>query len=126
MIARYLAAIGGLFYLISGGWAFAFPAGFYETVATFSPYNLHLLHDAGAFQIGIGAGLLAAAVLGRGLIAVLLGAVAASLLHIAAHVLDIRLGGHPATDLPALVLLAAILLVAIALHLRDRPQSTRS
>lgn len=125
MIARYLAAVGAFFYLISGGWAFAFPVGFYETVATFSPYNLHLIHDAGAFQLGIGIGLLAAAVLGRGLTAALLGAAAASLLHIAAHVLDIHLGGHPATDLPVLLLMAAILLVALALHVRGQPESSR-
>ena len=122
MIARAVALAVGVFYMLSGGWAFLFPVGFYSIVASFTPYNLHLLHDVGAFQVGLGAALLAAAVAGRGLAPVLLGVLAGSALHLVAHLMDIRLGGHPATDLPALTLIAAALVLALVLELRKRPR----
>ena len=50
--------IGGLFMLVLGIWAFFAPASFAEFVAF--PYNRHLLHDVGAFQIGIGTTMLLA------------------------------------------------------------------
>ncbi len=126
MMARALASVVGTFYLLSGGWAFLFPNGFYSTVATFAPYNLHLLHDAGAFQMGFGVSLLAAAVAGRGLAPVLLGVLAGSLLHLFAHLMDIRLGGHPATDLPALALIVAVLAFAVVLELRTNARTRRA
>src|SRR5215212_9317849 len=45
-------SIGGLFMLALGIWAFFAPASFADFIAF--PYNRHLLHDVGAFQIGIG------------------------------------------------------------------------
>src|SRR5215203_5183780 len=50
--------IGGLFMLVLGIWAFFAPASFADFVAF--PYNRHLLHDVGAFQIGIGTTMLLA------------------------------------------------------------------
>lgn len=125
MTARALTVVVGAFYLLSGGWAFLFPNGFYATVAPFTPYNLHLLHDAGAFQVGLGVALLAAFVAGRGLAPVLVGVLAGSLLHLLAHVIDINLGGHPATDLPALALIVAGLAFALVMELRAS-RSTRN
>jgi uncharacterized membrane protein len=126
MMARALASVVGIFYMVSGGWAFLFPSGFYSVVATFTPYNLHLLHDAGAFQLGLGVALLAAAIAGRGLAPVLLGVLAGSLLHLIAHLMDIRLGGHPATDLPTLALIVAVLTSALVLELRTNSRTPRS
>ncbi len=54
MTARLLAGIVGLFYIVSGLWAVADPTGFAGSVATFSPFNRHLLHDTGAFSTGLG------------------------------------------------------------------------
>ena len=118
MMARVLALTMGVFYTLSGGWAFLCPQGFYSTIATFTPYNLHLLHDAGAFQVGLGAALLAAALAGRGLAPVVLGVMAGSLLHLVAHLMDVHLGGHPRTDLPALTLIVVLLALAFVLELR--------
>jgi len=126
MIARVLASVVGVFYLLSGGWALLFPSGFYSTVATFSPYNVHLLHDVGAFQIGLGASLLAAAIAGRGLAPVLLGVLAGSVLHLIAHVMDIHLGGHPETDVPILGLIVAALACALVLELRANTRARKS
>jgi len=117
-MTRVLSAAIGAFYLLSGAAAFFSPTGFYSTVATFAPYNLHLLHDLGAFQLGLGAALVAAVVAGRGLAPVLVGVLLASLFHLAGHVIDVRLGGHPATDLPALTAVVAVLAAALFLELR--------
>ena len=50
--------ISGLVALAIGIWAFFAPASFAEFVAF--PYSRHLMHDVGAFQIGIGATMLLA------------------------------------------------------------------
>lgn len=45
---RYVTAaiaIGAVFHLGTGVWAFAAPRSFYEVIATFPPYNVHFLHD---------------------------------------------------------------------------------
>jgi hypothetical protein len=124
MVARIIAGVIGLFYVVTGGWSFLFPAYFYSAVANFSPYNLHLLHDVGAFQIGLGAVLVTAALSGKGLVAALVGVLAGSLLHLAAHVLDIQLGGHPTTDLPVLTVIVVVLAMALFMELR-RPHAHR-
>ena len=113
MRPRVLAAVVGIFYVLTGAWSFLFPAYFYSAVASFSPYNLHLLHDVGAFQLGLGAVLVVAALSGKGLIPALLGVLVGSLLHLMAHVLDMHLGGHPTTDLPVLTLIVIALSVAV-------------
>ncbi len=53
-VARAIGAVIGVFYLVTGGWALLAPVSFFSAVATFSPLNIHLLHDAGAFQVGLG------------------------------------------------------------------------
>lgn len=126
MTARGLALAVGIFYLLGGGWAFLFPTSFYSTVATFSPYNLHLLHDAGAFQVGLGTVLVAASVAGRGLAPAVIGALAGSLLHLIAHLIDISLGGHPATDLPFLTLIVGALTLALVLDRRTQHRDRRT
>jgi hypothetical protein len=124
--ARILAAIIGAFYAVTGTWSFLFPTAFYSSVANFTPYNAHLLHDIGAFQVGLGCVLLAAAIMGRGLVPALIGVLAGSGLHLLAHVQDIRLGGHPATDLPALTLIVAVLAVALYLELHRPAARTKT
>lgn len=124
MLPRVLAAVVGSFYVLTGAWSFLFPAYFYSAVASFSPYNLHLLHDVGAFQVGLGAVLVVAALSGNGLIPALLGVLVGSLLHLTAHVLDVQLGGHPTTDLPVLTLI--VILLSVALYTQWRRSAARS
>jgi hypothetical protein len=123
MVARVIAGVVGLFYLVTGAWSFLFPAHFYAAVATFAPYNLHLLHDVGAFQFGLGAVLVAATVSRIGLVPALVGVLAGSFLHFLAHLFDFQLGGHPTTDLPALALIVILLSIALYLALR-RPRAS--
>ena len=52
--ARVAAWAVAFFWLGSGLWAFLAPQSFFNQLATFPPYNEHLLHDIGAFSIGLG------------------------------------------------------------------------
>lgn len=115
---RAVAVGGGIGFLGLGLWALISPRTFFSSLATFEPYNLHLLHDIGSFQIGIGAALLLAGFPTRfdGLAAALLGAGAGSAAHVLSHVLDVDLGGNPSSDIPILSILGAALLAAGLAH----------
>jgi uncharacterized membrane protein len=120
MTARVIAAVIGAFYLVTGIWAFVDPGGFAGSVATFSPYNRHMLHDAGAFSTGLGLVLIVSAWISEGLRVTLGGVLAASLLHLWAHIEDIGLGGHPTTDIPILALICVGLATALMLSVGRR------
>lgn len=115
------AALAGAFgFLAAGLWALLAPWSFFTSLATFEPYNPHLIHDVGAFQIGLGAVLLLAAFPERinGLAAALLGVGVGAAAHVVSHLIDIDLGGTPATDIPTLSILALVLLAAGSAHAR--------
>jgi MYXO-CTERM domain-containing protein len=101
-----------------GLWAFLDPPSF-AGFADFPPYNEHLIHDAGAFQIGIGAALLVALWWPDGLVVALTGFAVASGLHTIAHAIDRHLGGHD-SDVPSLALLTLVALAAITARIRRR------
>jgi hypothetical protein len=120
MSSRLIAVVIGIFYVITGVWAFLDPASFAGSVATFPPFNRHLLHDAGAFSTGLGLVLLLSAWISDRLLPALLAVLAASLLHVMAHAEDIGLGGRPSTDIPVLSLICVALLAGVALEMRRR------
>jgi hypothetical protein len=101
-----------------GIWAFGAPESFSRLI-DYAPYNRHLIHDVGAFQIGIGAALLLALVWSDALLVALSGFVVASALHTLSHAVDRHIGGH-ASDVPSLGLLTILALYAIAVRLRRR------
>lgn len=111
---RTVTLLGAASFVGFGLWAFLAPQSFFEQLAMFEPYNVHFLHDIGAFQVGLGAVLALAAFPERfdGLAAALLGVGAGGLLHALGHVIDSDLGGSPSTDIPSLGILAVVLLVA--------------
>jgi uncharacterized membrane protein len=121
-IARPLAVAIGLYYVVFGIWAFLAPDSFYTGIASFAPFNVHLLHDAGAFQTGLGLALILVVVLPDALAAVALAVGTASLLHVVSHVIDLGRGGQPARDLTALAIITALLGVVLGL----RAWSTRA
>ena len=104
--------------LVFGVWAFFAPVSFIEYV-NYAPYNEHLTHDAGAFQIGIGVGLIAALLWNDALGAALIGFVAASGLHSWSHFIDRHIGGHD-SDVPLLGTTTLLAIVAIFLQARRR------
>jgi predicted anti-sigma-YlaC factor YlaD len=101
-----------------GAWAFLGPESFSRFI-DYPPYNRHLIHDAGAFQLGIGVTVLLALWWADGLLVALTGFAVASGLHTVSHAIDDRLGGH-AGDVPSLGLLTLVAVVAIAGRLRGR------
>ena len=104
--------------LVFGFWAFFAPTSFSDFI-DYGPYNEHLIHDAGAFQLGIGVGVLAAVFWSDGLLAALTGFAVASGLHTVSHYVDRDLGGHD-SDVPLLGLLTLVALAAIYGRLRRR------
>jgi hypothetical protein len=122
LVRIFTVAVGALITFL-GLWSFFSPQSFYDQLATFPPYNRHLFHDVGAFQIGIGAGLMLAV---RARDALLLGlevGAIASVVHAISHVIDRNLGGRT-TD-PLSLSLLALLFVAAAV-LRRRELSSRA
>jgi uncharacterized membrane protein len=115
--AFVLAIVLGCLWLALGVWALAQPESFYSTIAPFVPYNRHLVHDLGAFQIGLGAALLLAARWSDGLIVAFGANVFAGSAHVLSHVLDSQLGGH-SYDIPNLILLVLLPLAGLVLRAR--------
>jgi hypothetical protein len=101
-----------------GAWAFLAPSSFSGFI-DYAPYNRHLIHDAGAFQLGIGVSLLVALWWPDGLLVALIGFAVASGLHTLSHAIDRQIGGHD-SDVPSLALLTVIALLAIWERLRWR------
>ncbi|HEU5430792.1 MAG TPA: hypothetical protein VFU81_03965 [Thermomicrobiales bacterium] len=108
--AKAVLLVAGLFYGVFGLWSFFAPESFATFVAF--PFALHLLHDIGAFQIGIGATVLLALLWSDAVMVALGGYVVGTTVHVVSHVVDSQLGGHP-TDAPALALLVALGLAAM-------------
>ncbi|MBW3620692.1 MAG: hypothetical protein KY461_10640 [Actinobacteria bacterium] len=115
---RGVTVIGGAAFLLFGLWAFLGPQSFFDNLATFEPYNVHLIRDIGAFQIGLGAVLLLVAFLPDPHGGALLGVGIGGVFHSIAHVIDRDLGGSPATDIPTFAIIAALLLWAGVAQLR--------
>jgi hypothetical protein len=124
LMVTVVTVVAALSFLVLGAWAFLAPRSFYDNIATFEPYNLHLLHDLGAFQLAIGASLLAALLWRDGLSVALAGATVGAVVHDVSHFMDRDLGGR-SSDPWALGLLAVLLLAALALRIRARGRAGR-
>lgn len=103
--------VGGML-LVVGVWALVAPRSFFDTLAVFEPYNVHFVHDIGAFQLGLGAVLLIAAFVRDALLVALSGVAVAATAHLLSHVVDRDLGGTPSTDIPFFALIAVVLIGA--------------
>ena len=105
--------------LAFGIWAFFAPVSFADFVAF--PYNRHLLHDVGAFQIGIGATVLLALLWADSIMVVLAGYVVGSSFHLASHIIDRHIGGH---GYDPLVLGFLIIIGLVGMYARARAGRT--
>lgn len=104
--------VGAAFFLVFGIWAFLAPRSFFVNIAPWNPYNEHFLHDAGAFQIGIGIALVVSLITAGASVVTLSGAASAATLHALSHVLDAGEGGR-SSDPYMLAALAALLLLGL-------------
>jgi hypothetical protein len=116
-IGKVVVLLGAIFFISSGAWAFVAPGSFFDQVAPWPPYNEHLIHDVGVFQLGYGVSLVALLTRIRGTIAALAGAAAAAVLHVVSHVLDYGEGGR-STDPYVLGVVALALVVALLSEVR--------
>ena len=101
----------GVFMVAAGAWALLGPDSFADAVRF--PRHVHFVHDAGAFQLGIGIILLLGATWRDGLALALAGLLVANSVHAVNHAVDLNLGGRPLDPwgLAALSLLTAAALV---------------
>jgi PPOX class probable F420-dependent enzyme len=111
---RFVLAVtllAGLFMTAAGATALLAP-GWFADAAGF-PRHTHFVHDAGAFQLGIGVTLLLALIWHDGPALVLAGFLVANTTHAVNHAVDLDLGGRigDAWGLAALSLLSAVALV---------------
>src|SRR6266571_1950319 len=84
-LAVGLALVGAVLFALGGVWALAAPHSFFDVVAPYPPYNRHLFHDVGAFQLGIAAAFLAGR---RGLAVGLWGGAVGASAHAVSHWID--------------------------------------
>ncbi len=98
------------------------PQSFFDAVATFEPYNEHFLLDIGAFQLGLGAVLLLAALASRQdtLAVALIGVSVGSAAHTVSHILGRDLGGTPEVDIPVFFILTVLLVAGGVMRWRDQ------
>ena len=105
--------------LALGAWAYLAPHSFADFI-DYPPSNRHLIHDAGAFQLGIGVTTLLALWWTDALVVALTGFAVASGLHTVSHWIDRNIGGHD-SDVPGLGLLTVVALLGIYARLRRSP-----
>ena len=120
-VVRIVVFVVSLFFIVLGIWALVGPDSFFDKLATFYPKNIHLLHDVGAFQLGIGATLLFALFRRDALGVVLMGTSVGAVAHEITHIVDRSRGASNTQNEPYLLgLLALVLVVTTALHLSQR------
>jgi hypothetical protein len=109
---QVIAILAAIIFIAFGLWSFFDPSSFFDEVATFEPYNEHLLHDIGAFQIGVGAAIVFALIWRNdALLAALAGAGVGATFHFVSHVRDHGEGGRE-SDPYLLGLLAGVVVAA--------------
>ena len=123
-IETIVLLLTGLFFLAPGIWAFAAPGSFYHQLAPFPPYNRHLIHDIGAFQIGIGAALILALKWNDARFVVLAGAAAGAIVHFVSHIIDHDRGGNDG-DAVVFGVVAAVLIATAVLRWRGLGHNAR-
>jgi PPOX class probable F420-dependent enzyme len=113
---RSVTALTGILSLAVGIWGIASPSSFADSVDF--PASVHFIHDAGAFQLGIGATLLLALIWRDALAVALAGFLVGNIAHSVNHAVDLDLGGS-ATQLWLLVVWSLLVAVALYVWLRQ-------
>jgi PPOX class probable F420-dependent enzyme len=116
LMTRLVLMVTGGLMLADGVWALAAPRSFAEFVGF--PYSEHFLHDAGAFQVGIGMMLLLAAAWTDAAAVTLAGFLVANTVHTVNHIVDLGMGGH-SRDAWALGLISVVTLAALVGRMRQ-------
>ena len=118
------AVVGLVAFGLTGVWAFFAPRSFFDTIATYPPYNRHLFHDLGAFNLGLAAGVALGLGGRRGLVVGLGAGSVAAVMHAVSHWLDRNLGGR--TSDHWLITMFALVMVAATLVAWQEERSSRA
>lgn len=119
-LPRIIGIIGAIGFLVTGVAAMAVPESFFDSVATFEPYNQHFIQDIGAFNLGLGMVLVLALRPGAdALFAGLAGAAIGSGAHALSHAIGWDLGGTPELDVPLFAVLTLLLAAAAVVRHRE-------
>jgi PPOX class probable F420-dependent enzyme len=110
-----LVVAGGLM-VTAGIWGLVAPRSFAEFAGF--PYSRHFLHDAGAFQLGIGVTLLLAAAWADAAAVTLAGFLVTNTVHTVNHIVDLVVGGHP-RDAWGLGVLSLLTLATLVVRMRQ-------
>jgi hypothetical protein len=124
VFVTFAAVVAGGFMLIFGVWSLLFSRSF-AALIDFPPYNVHLLHDVGAFQIGIGVSVLVALIWADSMGVALVGFIVAGTIHSINHALGRHLGGH-SFDQWGLAAIALLAVAALIIQLRTGLQHQTS
>jgi PPOX class probable F420-dependent enzyme len=108
--------LAGLFMAMAGMWALLAPGSFADFAGF--PRHTHFVHDAGAFQLGIGATLLLALAWRDAPALALAGFLVSGTVHAINHAVDLDLGG-PLWAAWGLAVLSLVIAVALAVRLRQ-------
>ncbi len=115
-LTTLVLVVAGAFMVAAGVWGLVAPRSF-AGFAGF-PYSRHFLHDAGAFQLGIGVTLLLAAAWADAAAVVLAGFLVTNTVHTVNHIVDLDVGGH-ARDAWGIGLLSVLTLAALVVRMRQ-------
>jgi PPOX class probable F420-dependent enzyme len=110
-----VTGLSGLSMLVAGVWALVWPRDFADAVQF--PESEHFLHDLGAFQIGVGLGLLLALVWRDALACALAAFAVLNTIHAANHAADLDIGGRE-SDAWLLAALSVVVVLALRQRLR--------
>jgi PPOX class probable F420-dependent enzyme len=110
-------ALVGLGMAVAGLWCLVAPGSFADAVG-FPGTEVHFVHDAGAFQLGLGATLLLAVWWRDAPALALAGFFAANTTHAVNHALDADVGGHT-WETAALAAGSVVIAAALVLRLRE-------
>jgi hypothetical protein len=126
-VAQAVVGIAGLAHLLTGVAMLLAPAWFFATIGTFPPFNRHYTGDMGAFQFGLGGGLLIAARAPARQRLLIAAAATGNLLHTLNHAYDALISRATlsywlADTGPLLVMTLALILVSMGYLDRDTPE----
>jgi hypothetical protein len=119
--AKAAAVIGAAFYLLPGLWAFLDPQSFAENTEKAPP--VHLVHDMGAFMVGLGLWAIASLIFSDILLTAVAALAATSVLSAYVHFHDQHMGGVRASEPWILVAVALAEIIALIACLPRRPRA---
>lgn len=125
VLLRVSLGIAGFTFALGGVWSYLWPQSFYDTLATYPPFNLHLFHDVGAFQLGLAA-FTVGCMFGRDVLLIgLIGASVGTTAHAISHIVDRDLGGKE-SDPYTISGLALVAVAGLVIRLATRRRGPES